>query len=1357
PPSRPAATTAAAAARATAAGGGGAAGSAGSAAGAGGAGGATGSAGGAAGAGGAGPTTDSHCLSWPLSRQLQRLGVDSGGHCLSRTTPPLNSFASGFFSERVQVVEALVFYVQHRGGNRVAALGASESAAALGASESAAALGASESAAALGARASPATGPSSAEALHTFTLDSGVSRCFFRDCTTLTPLAAPVPVSLADPTGGLVVARASTVLPCLAVPSGSLLGLHLPTFSTNLVSNAAIQDIWVDAFIRGGQRVAICTCSRTGRHLATFTRRPGSSLYTLTTASAQVAEAGQVAASSQVSASGQLAASCSCRVLSHQTLLWHFASVTPTYRVSAQSAAPQSSDFPPTTVPLLTLHIDADVSSVLIPWIRATHRQLRELFSRDFPVLRLHSDRGDSGASSCFFRECTDLTPLRTPFTVALGDPSVGLVVAHSTTTLSCPPAPSEFLTGYYTPSFSRNLVGVSHLYDLGVVTTFPVDEPVASCTVGTTGAPLATFHRELSSGLYSLHTGSHHTGSGQVRSGQVAAVSYDCWSLTHLSILWHHRLGHPSFPRLHKMACHRLRAAPHSSFPPTTAPFHTLHLDVWGPSPVLGPHQECYFLIVVDDYSRYTTVFPLRRKADVPTVLEPWLLAWGGAQGLCELRLHSDYGGEFSFTRLETFCEGRGIIKSYMLLALPQQNRVADRRIGLVMEVARTSMCHAVAPQFLWPQAVRNAAHPLNLWPSDTRPRVTTVFLWTGSLGVAAGFRVWGSLVLWFALRANKLSPRTLACVFLGFPLDVAGWVFYDPLTDEFFSSLDVMFDEFVCYYRSRPHRGVSHVTPQSSPLQRPVPVVSGGAGGAVVQGEGTEAAGAGGVGSAGAGVLGVEFPPRSSLRLVAVEPGGIPAGGTGGPGGVSGGGACAGGAGAGGTGTVAPTPRTVRFLTREQRLLRLEREEREQFEWALQQQQQQQEEQSQTQLQESIEEESQLQQERAEELSRLQQQVQVQLQQERVEEESWPHQETSRGVTAAAGEGGAGFLVAAVGAAATAAGEGRGRATGAATGASTAAADARGGGAAETASARPSCCVSRAPSVRYHADGPFHLVLRSCVPPPLVLPQPPESSLTVLHDPLSDYIRASRPVVSRVLSALVTHPTAPLSPVSYLVTTIAGFVSSHRLDYAAHPVSGPARSSSSGGAHVFPLEVLEDRQFELGFLEVAVPHLCAMLLALEGDPNALDISIPRTDGEAVSGPWASYWIVAEEAEMSSYRSTGTYIDAVSPSGTNVVSGRWLYKVKRPRGSPPVFKACYVARGFRQREGVDFFQTFAPTPKMTTLRVLLHIAAQRDYELHSLDFSTAFLQGSLHEQIWLRRPPGSTGSIPLGTQWQLR
>ncbi|CAI7866269.1 unnamed protein product [Closterium sp. NIES-53] len=57
----------------------------------------------------------------------------------------------------------------------------------------------------------------------------------------------------------------------------------------------------------------------------------------------------------------------------------------------------------------------------------------------------------------------------------------------------------------------------------------------------------------------------------------------------------------------------------------------------------------------------------------------------------------------------------------------------------------------------------------------------------------------------------------------------------------------------------------------------------------------------------------------------------------------------------------------------------------------------------------------------------------------------------------------------------------------------------------------------------------------------------------------------------------------------------------------------------------------------------------------------------------------------------------------------------------------------------------------------MTTLRMLLHVAAQCDYELHSLDFSTTFLLGNLHEEIWLRRPLGFTGSFHAGTQWSLR
>ncbi|CAI7858102.1 unnamed protein product [Closterium sp. NIES-53] len=126
-------------------------------------------------------------------------------------------------------------------------------------------------------------------------------------------------------------------------------------------------------------------------------------------------------------------------------------------------------------------------------------------------------------------------------------------------------------------------------------------------------------------------------------------------------------------------------------------------------------------------------------------------------------------------------------------------------------------------------------------------------------------------------------------------------------------------------------------------------------------------------------------------------------------------------------------------------------------------------------------------------------------------------------------------------------------------------------------------------------------------------------------------------------------------------------------------------------------------------------------------------------------------------DAEMASWKSTGAYVDEVPPPGANIVDGMWIFRVKWPPGSALAFKVRYVARGFSQRQGVDYFQTFSPTPKMTTLWVLLHVAAQRDYELHSLDFSTAFLQGSLHEEIWLRQPPGFTGTFPAGTQWSLR
>ncbi|CAI7843956.1 unnamed protein product [Closterium sp. NIES-54] len=279
------------------------------------------------------------------------------------------------------------------------------------------------------------------------------------------------------------------------------------------------------------------------------------------------------------------------------------------------------------------------------------------------------------------------------------------------------------------------------------------------------------------------------------------------------------------------------------------------------------------------------------------------------------------------------------------------------------------------------------------------------------------------------------------------------------------------------------------------------------------------------------------------------------------------------------------------------------------------------------------------------------------------------------------------------------------------------------------------------------------------SSVPLRVPLLAPPESSLPVVPDPVSDRARAASPTVARLLATAITDPSFESAAASALVAELLDFAAACRLDYASALVaeSVPASPPSVGGKCALGTDVLEDRQEDFECLAAAVPRFASLLLAPEGDPDAPDIPTPRSYVEAISGPYSSQWQAAMDAEMASWKSTGTYVDEVPPPGMNIVDGMWIFRVKRPPGSPPALKARYVARGFSQRQGVDYFQTFSPTPKMTTLRVLLHVTAQRDYELHSLDFSTAFLQGSLHEEIWLRRPPGFIGSFPTGTKWSLR
>ncbi|CAI7777574.1 unnamed protein product [Closterium sp. NIES-53] len=132
-------------------------------------------------------------------------------------------------------------------------------------------------------------------------------------------------------------------------------------------------------------------------------------------------------------------------------------------------------------------------------------------------------------------------------------------------------------------------------------------------------------------------------------------------------------------------------------------------------------------------------------------------------------------------------------------------------------MEVAHTSMIHAAAPHFLWPFAVRYAAHQLNLWPRVSLPETSPTLRWTGKVGDASVFRVWGSRAFVCDTSADKLYSHAISYVFLGFPLDAPGWQFYHPTSCRVLPSQDVTFDESVPFYHPLPLAELVEVTLES------------------------------------------------------------------------------------------------------------------------------------------------------------------------------------------------------------------------------------------------------------------------------------------------------------------------------------------------------------------------------------------------------------------------------------------------------------------------------------------------------------------------------------------------------------
>jgi len=123
---------------------------------------------------------------------------------------------------------------------------------------------------------------------------------------------------------------------------------------------------------------------------------------------------------------------------------------------------------------------------------------------------------------------------------------------------------------------------------------------------------------------------------------------------------------------------------------------------------------------------------------------------------------------------------------------------------------------------------------------------------------------------------------------------------------------------------------------------------------------------------------------------------------------------------------------------------------------------------------------------------------------------------------------------------------------------------------------------------------------------------------------------------------------------------------------------------------------------------------------------------------------PERDHWHKAALDEIQSLLDNGTFELVQLPPGRKAVGSKWVFKVKRKAdGSIEHYKGRLVAQGFSQRPSFDYTETFAPTPQWAAIRAILALAALEDLHLESVDISSAFLNGELEEEVYMRQPEG--------------
>nr|KYP68962.1 Retrovirus-related Pol polyprotein from transposon TNT 1-94 [Cajanus cajan] len=225
------------------------------------------------------------------------------------------------------------------------------------------------------------------------------------------------------------------------------------------------------------------------------------------------------------------------------------------------------------------------------------------------------------------------------------------------------------------------------------------------------------------------------------------------------------------------------------------------IHTDICGPMRTSSLHNNRYFILFIDDFSRMTWVYFIKEKSEVFGILKKFKTLVEKQSGKQIKVLRSDRGKEYTSHEFDKFCEDEGIEQKLTVSYSPQQNGVSERKNRTVMEMARSMLKEKGLPNTFWAEVVYTAVYILNRCPTRTVQDKTLIEAWSGKKPSTKHLRVFGSICYIHVLeeKRHKLEDKIVRGIFLGYSIQSKGYRVYNLQTKKLIISRDVEVDENV------------------------------------------------------------------------------------------------------------------------------------------------------------------------------------------------------------------------------------------------------------------------------------------------------------------------------------------------------------------------------------------------------------------------------------------------------------------------------------------------------------------------------------------------------------------------------